>query len=81
MNFAALEVVPVTADRLIPLREGLRVRFYRDASIFSANHLSTSERNHPPEACRCGKAPFLTHRKMVERFTPTTRRTSVVVIL
>lgn len=60
---------------------GTLVRAYRDASIFSASHRSTSERNHPPEACRWGKTPRLTHRKIVERFTPTTRRTSVVVIL
>ena len=54
---------------------------YRETSIFSASHFSTSERSQPPEVCRCGKAPRLTHRKMVDRLTPTTRSTSVVVIL
>lgn len=50
-------------------------------SAFSANHSSMSERSHPPEACFRGNRPFFVQRNRVERFTPTTRRTSAVLIL
>ena len=49
--------------------------------VFSASHSSISERSHPPEACFLGNRPFRIQRKSVERFTPTTRRTSAVLIL
>ena len=47
-------------------------------SALIANHLSISDRNHPPEMCFWGKAPFLHQRKSVDRLTPTTRTTSLV---
>jgi hypothetical protein len=47
---------------------------------FAANHLSTSDRNQPPEMCFGGNCAFLHHRKSVERLTPTTRTTSLVLI-
>jgi hypothetical protein len=50
-------------------------------SVFSASHSSMSERSHPPEACFLGNRPFWIQRNSVERFTPTTRRTSAALIL
>jgi hypothetical protein len=49
--------------------------------LFSANHRSTSDRSHPPEACLPGNRPFFVHLNSVDRFTPTTRSTSAVLIL
>lgn len=49
--------------------------------LFAANHRSTSDRSHPPETCLPGNRPLLVQRKRVDRFTPTTRRTSAVLIL
>jgi hypothetical protein len=49
--------------------------------LFPANHRSTSDRSHPPEACLLGNRPLLVQRKRVDRLTPTTRRTSAVLIL
>src|SRR5690242_19615854 len=40
-----------------------------------------SERSQPSLECFCGNLPDLVHRKSVERFTPTTRRTWLVDIL
>lgn len=40
-----------------------------------------SDLSQPPEACFRGKLPFWIQRKSVERFTPTTRKTSAVLIL
>jgi hypothetical protein len=51
------------------------------ASSFAVSHLSTSDRSHPPEACLRGNRPFFVHLKSVDRFTPTTRSTSAVLIL
>jgi hypothetical protein len=47
---------------------------------FAANHFSRSDRSQPPEMCFGGNSPFLHHRKSVERLTPTTRTTSLVLI-
>ena len=47
---------------------------------FAANHFSTSDRSQPPEICFAGNSPFLHQRKSVERLTPTTRTTSLVLM-
>jgi len=48
--------------------------------VFAVNHFSMSDRSQPPERCFGGKRPFLHHRKSVERLTPTTRTTSLVLM-
>jgi hypothetical protein len=53
----------------------------RPGPLFAANHPSTSDRSHPPETCLPGNRPLFVQRKRVDRLTPTTRRTSVVLIL
>lgn len=47
---------------------------------FVENHFSMSDRSQPPETCFGGKSPFLHQRKSVERLTPTTRTTSLVLM-
>lgn len=47
---------------------------------FEVNQFSTSDRSQPPEMCFGGNSPFLHQRKSVERLTPTTRTTSLVLM-
>lgn len=51
---------------------------YAGGLVLVESHRSTSDRNHPPATCFCGKSPFLIQRNTVERFTPTIRNTSRV---
>lgn len=63
---------------LCPPHTGIGI--YEPCMAFAVNHLSTSDRSQPPEMCFGGKSPFLHHRKRVERLTPTTRTTSLVLM-
>src|SRR6266513_6353142 len=61
--------------------ESLEADGGRAVLLFPANHRSTSDRSHPPETCLPGNRPLFVQRKRVDRLTPTTRRTSAVLIL
>lgn len=51
------------------------------AGFASCSHLLTSDRSQPPQGCLSGKRPRFLQRNRVDRFTPTTRRTSAVLSL
>jgi hypothetical protein len=51
-----------------------------DVGALRASHCSMSERSQPPEKCFRGNVPFRAQRNNVALWTPTTRRTSAVVI-
>src|SRR4029077_16502151 len=61
--------------------ESLKADVITRGLFFPANHRSTSERSHPPETCLPGNRPLFVQRKRVDRWTPTTRSTSAVLIL